>query len=83
MIDYKYPTIVSGATPTSGTLVAHPMKNYFEKNEEENFESMDSTLLPSGEQISRSRRLKKLKLEEIEVSRSQRLKKLKFEEVKD
>jgi hypothetical protein len=40
------------------------MKNYFEKD---NFESMDSTLLPSGEQISRSQISKKLKLEEIEV----------------
>jgi hypothetical protein len=39
MIDYKYPTIASGATP-SGALVAHSMKNYFEKNEEENFESI-------------------------------------------
>jgi hypothetical protein len=26
MIDYKYPTIASGATPI-GALVAHPMKN--------------------------------------------------------
>jgi hypothetical protein len=35
MINYKYPTIASGATPM-GALVAHPMKIYFEKiiNEE-------------------------------------------------
>jgi hypothetical protein len=39
MVDYKYPTIASGVPP-SGALVAHPMKNYFEKNEEENFESI-------------------------------------------
>jgi hypothetical protein len=38
-------------------------------------------LLPSGEHISRSQRLKKLKFEEVEVSRSQSLKKLKIEEV--
>jgi hypothetical protein len=42
MIDYKYPTIAWGLLP-SGALVAHPMKSYFEKNEEENFESMNST----------------------------------------
>jgi hypothetical protein len=43
MIDYKYPTIASGATPI-GNTVAHPMKIYFEKiiteSEEENFESV-------------------------------------------
>jgi hypothetical protein len=32
----KLSTIASGATP-SGALVAHPMKNYFEKSEEEKF----------------------------------------------
>jgi hypothetical protein len=42
MIDYKYPTIASGATPI-GSAGRAPDENYFEKNEEENFESMDST----------------------------------------
>jgi hypothetical protein len=39
MIDYKYPTIASGLIP-SGALFTHPMKNYFEKTKEENFESI-------------------------------------------
>jgi hypothetical protein len=55
MIDYKYPTIASGATPIA-SAVAHPMKNYFEKNEEENLESIiggkhqkiNSTFTPIG-----------------------------------
>jgi hypothetical protein len=34
MIDYKYPTIASGATPIRSA------KNYFKKNEEENFKSI-------------------------------------------
>jgi hypothetical protein len=51
MIDYKYPTIASGATPI-GSAGRAPDENYFEKNEEENFESMDSNIsLPSGERI--------------------------------
>jgi hypothetical protein len=77
MIDYKYPTIASEATPiSSGALVAHPMKNYFEKNEEENFESMDSTFTPIG-----SAYFKQSKIEEIEVWRSQRYVKSKIEEI--
>jgi hypothetical protein len=35
MIDYKYPTIASGAT-----LRRSSMNKYFEKSEEENFESI-------------------------------------------
>jgi hypothetical protein len=45
-----------------GALVAHPIKNYFEKNEEENFESMDSTFTPI-----RRAYFKKSKIKEIEV----------------
>jgi hypothetical protein len=41
------------------------MKNYFEKDEEENFESMDSTFTPIGSAYS-----KQSKIEEIEVWRS-------------
>jgi hypothetical protein len=37
MIDYKYPTIASGATPI-GSAGRAPDEKYFEKNEEENFE---------------------------------------------
>jgi hypothetical protein len=39
MIDYKYSTVASGILP-SRALVAHPMKNYFEKNKKENSESI-------------------------------------------
>jgi hypothetical protein len=64
------------------------MKNYFEKNDEENFESMDSTFTPIGRADSRTRwfwplQLKKSKFEEVEDWKSQRLKKSKFEEVED
>jgi hypothetical protein len=38
------------------------MKNYFEKNEEENSESMDSTFTPIGRAY-----FKKSKIEEIKV----------------
>jgi hypothetical protein len=56
------------------------MKNYFEKSEEENFESMDSTFTPIGSTDSRTRRFQeveelKSKIEEIKV-----FKKSKFEE---
>jgi hypothetical protein len=66
------------------------MKNYFEKNEEENFESIvggkhhkiNSTFTPIGRADSRIRRFwplhMKSKIEEIKVWRSQRLKKSKF-----
>jgi hypothetical protein len=59
------------------------MKNYFEKNEEENFESMDSTFTLIGRADSRTRRFQeveelKSKIEEMEV-----FKKLKFDEVKN
>jgi hypothetical protein len=62
------------------------MKNYFEKNdkkcfkknEEENFESMDSTFTPIGRGD-----FKKLKIEEIEDLKNRSLKKSKIEEVKD
>jgi hypothetical protein len=50
------------------------MKNYFEKSEEENFESMDSTFTPIGSADSRTQRLKKSKSEEVK-----RLKKSKIE----
>jgi hypothetical protein len=40
----------------------HPMKIYFEKNEEENFEYMDSTFTPIGRAD-----FKKSKIEEIEA----------------
>jgi hypothetical protein len=85
MPDYKYPNIDSGATPIR-SAVAHPMNNYFEKSEEENFESIVGgkhrrhrldISLPSGVHIqepedfrkskNQSRRLKKLKFEEVEV----------------
>jgi hypothetical protein len=39
MIDYKYPTIASGATPI-GSAGRAPDEKYFEKNKEENFESI-------------------------------------------
>jgi hypothetical protein len=39
MIDYKYPTIASGATPIGSAGRASDEK-YFKKNEEENFESI-------------------------------------------
>jgi hypothetical protein len=50
------------------------MKNYFKKNEEENFESIvdgkhqriNLTFTPIGRADSRSRRLKKSKFEEAE-----------------
>jgi hypothetical protein len=45
---------------------------------EENFESMDSTFTPIGSTDSRSRSLKKLKIEETEDFKNS-----KFEEVKD
>jgi hypothetical protein len=54
------------------------MKNYFEKNEEENFKSMDSTFTPIG-----SAYFKQSKIEEIEVWRSRSLKKPKIYEVED
>jgi hypothetical protein len=69
------------------------MKNYFDKNDEENFESMDSTFTPIGRADSRTRRfqeVKELKSKikeskisgsrriEVEDSRSQRLKKSKI-----
>jgi hypothetical protein len=53
MIDYKYPTIASGATPI-GSAGRAPDEKYFEKNEEENFESMDSTFTPIGRADSRT-----------------------------
>jgi hypothetical protein len=61
----------------------HPIKNYFEKNEKENFESMDSTFTPIGRTDSRTRRFQevkelKSKMEEVKV-----FKKLKFDEVED
>jgi hypothetical protein len=58
------------------------MKNYFEKNDEENFESMDSTFTPIGSADSRTRQfwplhlkskiyevedLMKSKIQEVEV----------------
>jgi hypothetical protein len=46
---------------------------FFEKNEEENFESMDSTFTPIGRAY-----FKKSKIEEIEV-----FKKSKFEEIEE
>jgi hypothetical protein len=46
------------------------------KNEEENFESMDSTFTPIGRADSRTRR--KSKIEEMKV-----FKKLKFDEVEN
>jgi hypothetical protein len=59
MIDYKYLTIASRATPIRSTGRA-PDEKYFEKNEEENFEyiiggkhqkiKLDISL-PSGERI--------------------------------
>jgi hypothetical protein len=39
MIDYKYPTIASGATPI-GSAGRTPDEKYFGKNEEEKFESI-------------------------------------------
>jgi hypothetical protein len=67
------------------------MKNHFEENEKENFESMNSTVTPIGRADSRTRRFQeveelKSKIGEIKGFRksknqSRRLKKLKFEEV--
>jgi hypothetical protein len=62
MIDYKYPTIASGATPI-GSAGRAPDEKYFEKNEEENFESiiggkhqkMNSTFTLIGSIESRTR----------------------------
>jgi hypothetical protein len=51
------------------------MKNYFEKNKEENFESMDSIFTPIGRAD-----LKKSKFEEV---RRRSLKKPKIYEVED
>jgi hypothetical protein len=48
------------------------MKNYFEKNDEENFKSMDSTFTPIGRADSRTRRF-----QEVEELKS------KIEEIKD
>jgi hypothetical protein len=62
------------------------MKNYFEKNDEENFESMDSTFTPIRRADSRTRRFwplhLKSKIKEVEDLRNQRLKKSMIEEVK-
>jgi hypothetical protein len=68
MIGYKYPTIASGATPI-GSAGRAPDKKYFEKNEEENFESiiggkhqkMNSTFTPIGSADSRTRRFQEVK----------------------
>jgi hypothetical protein len=55
------------------------MKNYFKKNDEENFEYMDSTFTPIGSEYFKNPTiLAKSKIEEIKD-----LKKSKFEEVKD
>jgi hypothetical protein len=48
------------------------MNNYFKKNEEENFESMDSTFTPIGSMDSRTRRF-----QEVEELKS------KIKEIKD
>jgi hypothetical protein len=84
MIDYKYPTIASGDTPI-GSAGRAPDKKIISRRTRKKISSpWTQHLLPLGEQISRSRRSKKLKLEEIKVWRSQRnrsLKKSKFEEV--
>jgi hypothetical protein len=63
MIDYKYLTIASGATPI-GSAGRAPDEKYFEKNEEKNFESIiggkhqkiNSTFTPIGRADSRTRR---------------------------
>jgi hypothetical protein len=60
VIDYKYPTIASGATPI-GSAGRAPDEKYFKKNEEENFESIvggkhqkiNSTYTPIGRADSR------------------------------
>jgi hypothetical protein len=58
------------------------MKNYFEKNKKENFESMDSTFTPIERADSRTRQFwplhLKSKIYEVKDSRSRR-----FEEVED
>jgi hypothetical protein len=41
MIDYKYPTIASRATPI-GSAGRAPDEKYFKKNDEKNFESVVS-----------------------------------------
>jgi hypothetical protein len=59
------------------------MKNYFEKNEEENFESMDSTFTPIGRADSRTRRFQEVKELKSKIEEMKVFKKLKFEEVED
>jgi hypothetical protein len=55
------------------------MKNYFDKNDEENFESIDSTFTPIGKADSRTRRFQevkelKSKIKESKISGSRRIK---------
>jgi hypothetical protein len=94
MIDYKYPTIASGPTP-SGALVAHPMKSYFEKiiNEDQGrkfrvhyrWQKPENKLEIFSHRDSgfKNPAILAVALANSKISRSQRLKKSKFEEVKD
>jgi hypothetical protein len=61
-----------------GALVAHPMKNYFEKNGKENFESTDSKFHSHRESgfknsMISSIALAKLKIEDIEDFRKSKV----------
>jgi hypothetical protein len=75
MIDYKYPTIASGATPI-GSAGRAPDEKYFEKtrNEEQGRKSSSWTrhFTPIGRADSRTRRFQeveelKSKIEEMKV----------------
>jgi hypothetical protein len=59
------------------------MKSYFEKNEEENFESMDSTFTPIERADSRTRRFQEVKVLKSKIEEINNFRKSKFQEVKD
>jgi hypothetical protein len=64
-------------------LIKSKIKNYFEKNDEENFESMDSTFTPIGSTDSRTRRFQEVKELKSKIEEVEELKKSKIEEVED
>jgi hypothetical protein len=59
------------------------MKSYFEKNEEENFESMDSTFTPIGRADSRTQKFQEVKVLKSKIEEINDFRKSKFQEVKD
>jgi hypothetical protein len=90
MINYKCPTIASGATPI-GSAGRAPDEKYFEKtmNEEQGENLRVHELDIYSHQESRFKNPMilaiafEVELKKSKISRSQRLKKSKFEEVKD